>query len=123
MQKGNRRTVGQWGKSETGWGQSWQGRPQGRAHQGGRSVASAFNVAGPELIRSRVRVNPSEQQQEADQQEGHGRGRKEREKRVGSKRAAKGASSGLPGRAPNCIEYWHEWYTCSTLLVQLYLIF
>ena len=66
----------------------------------GRSVASAFNVAGPELIRSRVRVNPSEQQQEADQQEGHGRGRKEREKRGGSKRAAKGASSGLPGRAP-----------------------
>ena len=90
-QKGNRRTVGQWGKSETGWGQSWQGR----AHQGGRSVASAFNVAGPELIMFRVRVNPSEQQQE-----GHGRGRKEREERGGSKRAAKGASSGLPGRAP-----------------------
>ena len=85
-QKGNRRTVGQWGKSETGWGQSWQGRPQGRVHQGGWSVESAFNVARPELIRSRVRVNPSEQQQEADQQEGHGRGRKEREKRGGSER-------------------------------------
>ena len=63
-------------------------------------MARAFNVAGPELIRSRVRVNPSEQQQEADQQEGHGRGRKERESRGGCKRAAKGASSGLPGRAP-----------------------
>ena len=63
-------------------------------------MARAFNVAGPELIRYRVRVNPSEQQQEADQQEGHGRGREEREKRGGSKRAAKGASSGLPGRAP-----------------------
>ena len=63
-------------------------------------MASAFNVAGPELIRSRVRVNPSEQQQEADQQEGHGRGRKEREERGGSVKAAKGASSGLPGRAP-----------------------
>ena len=58
-------------------------------------MASAFNVAGSELVRSRVRVNPSEQQQE-----GQGRGRKEREKRGGSKRAAKGASTGLPGRAP-----------------------
>ena len=41
-----------------------------------------------------MRVNPSEQQQE-----GQGRGRKEREKRGGSKRVAKGASSGLPGWA------------------------
>ena len=58
-------------------------------------MASAFNVAGPELIRSRVRVNPSEQQQEADQQEGHGRGRKEREKREEAKGRRK-------GRVPVC---------------------
>ena len=63
-------------------------------------MASALIVAGSELVRSRMRVNPSEQQQEVDQQEGQGRGRKEREKRGGSKRTAKGASSGLPGRAP-----------------------
>ena len=61
---------------------------------GEQTAQIPLNVAGSELVRSRVRVNPSEQQQE-----GQGRGRKEREKRGGSKRVAKGASSGLPGWA------------------------
>ena len=88
-QKGTRRTVGQWGKSETGWGRSRQRRPQGQAHQGSRSAVGPLDVAGSELVGYRVRVNPSEQQQE---------GKAEEERR---EKEAKGASSSLPGRA-NC---------------------